>query len=410
MIPSSVSELAKVGALRKPRIDPNELIAECGLAGLNHFSDLYYKRLPMPQFQMAKPWSIPDQAAKCLVKLGLILEGLDLGPTMRVLDFGAGTCWLSKMLWQLGCSVVSLEVSPVALELGRQLFEGYPVPYPPEAKWEPLLYDGRTITLPDGSVDRIVMFDVFHHVPNPDEVAAECFRILRKGGILAMSEPVGAHSGTNESQKEMREYGVLENDIQVDKLSETFVRAGFSYPTFKVQADAPLAISGADRQLCLDANPPLSVKTSIRDSMINGAVLFFRKGERQLDSRRAEGLAHRIQIMSQGLHLRSCQEYPLPVRLWNTGTSHWLCSNSEDRGIVKIGSQLLHPETGEMILDHGRWAIPHDVAPGESVVVKVPFKVDFPGQFTVRFDLVSEYVAWFRVLGSREVCIDVRVE
>jgi SAM-dependent methyltransferase len=407
---SFFSEVSSVSALKKPRIDPKELIAECGLSGLNHFSDLYYQRMPMPEYQMAKPWSIPDQAAKSLVKLGLILEGLDLGPTMRVLDFGAGTCWLSKMFWQLGCSVVSLEVSPAALEIGKQLFENYPVPYPPKARWEPLIYDGRTISLPDGSVDRIVMFDVFHHVPNPAEVAAECFRVLRKGGILVMSEPVGAHSGTHLSQNEMREYGVLENDLDVVTLSETFVRAGFNSPTFKVQADAPLAVSVEDRRLCLDSNPPLSVRNSIRDAMINGAVLFFRKGERQLDSRRAEGLAHRMEIMSQGLRLRPCQEYLLPIRLWNTGTSHWLCSNSEDRGIVKVGSQLLHPETGEMILDHGRWAIPHDVAPGASIVMKIPFRVDIPGHFTVRFDLVSEFVAWFRVLGAQEVLVDVRVE
>jgi SAM-dependent methyltransferase len=407
---SSSPNLSGVRALRKERIDPKELIAECGLDTLNHFSDQYYQRLPLPAFQMAKPWSMPDQAAKSLVKFGLILEGLDLGPTMRVLDFGAGTCWLSKLLWQLGCSVVSLEVSPAALELGRQLFEQFPVPYPPQARWEPLLYDGKRIELPDGSVDRIVMFDVFHHIPNPEAVAAECFRILRKGGIVAMSEPVGAHSSTHESQHEMREYGVLENDLHVSELADTWIKAGFSAPTFKVHTDAPLAISLADRQRCLEASPPVHVQSSIRDAMCNGAVLFFRKGERQLDSRRAEGLSHRMEILSQRLRLMPKQVYSLPIRLWNNGRSTWLCTNSEDRGIVKIGSQLLHPETGAMILDHGRWAIPHDVAPGESVVVKIPFSVEIRGHFTVRFDLVSEFVAWFRVLGSKEVSVDVVVE
>jgi SAM-dependent methyltransferase len=359
---------------------------------------------------MAKPFSIPDHAAKYFSKIGQILEGLDLGPTMRVMDFGAGTCWLSRMLWQLGCSVVSLEVSEKALEFGEKLMRDYPVPYPPQAKWEPLVYDGIRFDLPDACIDRIVMFDVFHHVPNPEAVAAECFRVLRPGGILAMNEPVGAHSSTHDSQHEMREFAVLENDLEVNTLSALFCQKGFSPPTFKVFPSPDLEITLSDRAECLAGNPNIRIRNSIRDAMRDGAVLFFRKGERRLDSRRAEGLQHRLELKTPSFQMKAREPIALRITLHNTGRSWWLADNSEDRGIVKIGTQLLNPDTGEMILDHGRWRLPNDVAPGKSVDVVIPFSIDLPGRFLVRFDLVSEFVCWFRLTGSKEVLVKATVE
>jgi SAM-dependent methyltransferase len=405
-----VRDTRSVEALRKARINPKELIAELSVEDLNHFSDLYYHRMQMPEFQMAKPYSIPDHAPKFFTKVGQILEGLDLGPTMRVLDFGAGTCWLSKMLWQLGCSVVSVEVSPKALEFGEKLMKDYPVPYPPvSAKWDGLVYDGRRFDLPDASIDRIVMFDVFHHVPNPEEVAAECFRVLRPGGVLAMNEPVGEHSSTQDSQHEMREFGVLENDLEVHSLAATFCAKGFSAPTFKVYPCPELEVSLSERAECLSGRPNERICGSIRDAMTNGAVLFFRKGERRLDSRRAEGLKHRLEVKPGLVRLKTREPQPVRLKLHNTGKSWWLADNCEDRGIVKVGTQLVDPKSGETVLDHGRWKLPRDVAPGESIEMEIQFAIASPGDYEVRFDLVSEFVCWFRLVGSSEVRIKAEV-
>lgn len=41
-----------------------------------------------------------------------------LFPGVRILDFGAGTCWMSRLLAMLGCNVTAVDVSRKALEVG----------------------------------------------------------------------------------------------------------------------------------------------------------------------------------------------------------------------------------------------------------------------------------------------------
>ena len=41
----------------------------------------------------------------------------------------------------------------------------------------------------DGSFDRIIMIDAFHHVCNQEETASELWRVLKSGGKLIIEEP-----------------------------------------------------------------------------------------------------------------------------------------------------------------------------------------------------------------------------
>ena len=38
-----------------------------------------------------------------------------------MLDFGAGSCWASRFLNQMGCRVISLDTSLTALNIGKEL-------------------------------------------------------------------------------------------------------------------------------------------------------------------------------------------------------------------------------------------------------------------------------------------------
>lgn len=61
----------------------------------------------------------------------------------------------------------------------------------PTAYYEPpdLLWDGRTIPLPDSSVDSALLTEVLEHCPDAEAVLREVRRVLRPGGFLFLTVP-----------------------------------------------------------------------------------------------------------------------------------------------------------------------------------------------------------------------------
>ena len=154
----------------------------------------YYQKLPRPSAMLHKPFASLIEASQSMAKLGLLLEGLRLGKKMTVLDFGAGTCWLSRFLALLDCRAICLDVSTTALQLGERLFREWPSLDTPIEEPRFLPFDGHRIDLPDNSVDRVICFEALHHVPNVREVLAEVYRVLAPGGIAGFAEPGEHHS------------------------------------------------------------------------------------------------------------------------------------------------------------------------------------------------------------------------
>jgi len=57
-------------------------------------------------------------------------------------------------------------------------------PFDPDLVW-----NGKTIPLPDSSVDCAMATEVFEHLPNPEIVMAEILRVLKPGGLLFFTVP-----------------------------------------------------------------------------------------------------------------------------------------------------------------------------------------------------------------------------
>jgi 2-polyprenyl-3-methyl-5-hydroxy-6-metoxy-1,4-benzoquinol methylase len=92
--------------------------------------------------ELPKPFAKPDEVPPLLMDAANMLQGLRLAPGAHVLDFGAGSGWLSRWLTQLGCRVTLLDVSPTALAMARELYSRQPIigDRPPPAF---LPFDGR---------------------------------------------------------------------------------------------------------------------------------------------------------------------------------------------------------------------------------------------------------------------------
>lgn len=123
-------------------------------------------------------------------RLTYALERARLRPAGRVVDLGAGVCWLSAMLARRP------EVEHVtAIEFSeRRLAELAPIALAhlaaPAEKVERRIADFYAHGLPDRSVDWVVMDAAFHHAPDPIRCGRVAFDLLRPGGrFVLLREP-----------------------------------------------------------------------------------------------------------------------------------------------------------------------------------------------------------------------------
>lgn len=100
----------------------------------------------------------------------------DPGPT--VLDVGAGSGTFSKLLSSRGFEVTSTDVTEEALEVLRARVSG-----PVERA------EATSLPFPADSFDGVVLGEVLEHVEDDRTALAEAARVLRPGGIVAVSVP-----------------------------------------------------------------------------------------------------------------------------------------------------------------------------------------------------------------------------
>jgi SAM-dependent methyltransferase len=393
-------------------IDPQDVIRRYTVEDLIQTAEEYYRRVDDPSPLMSKPFTFLHEAPEMLQNLGFLLAGLQLGKTMKVLDFGGGTGWLSRFLTQLNCQAICCDASATALEIGRRLCRDYPligtVAYQPRF----LPFDGHRIDLPDESVDRIICFDAFHHVPNQAEVLREFGRVLKTGGIAGFSEPGRQHSRSPQSQYEMQNHRVLENDIDVNAIFAHASGAGFTRLSLRAATDMELSL---DEQNVLFAPPhgepherlKAEIWNQTYNTMTMRAVFFLHKGPLTRDSRSHIGLAHTLTARQGAFSGPAGTPIAMPFTIANTGEATWLHTNDEIFGIVRLGAHLYDHADTLLSIDFFRQDLPVSVRPGERVDVTALVTMPDAGRYRLGFDLVAEGVTWFENVGSTPVYVDV---
>lgn len=389
-------------------IDVRELMRATPLDEWNRRAEVYFAGLTKFDEQLAKPFSSPGDSPMLLVNAGIALQALRALPGMTVLDFGAGTGWLTRALAQLGCHVISVDVSQSALDIARRDLERRPmIGAAPQPTF--LRFDGRRLELEDESVDRVICFDSFHHVPNPDDVLRELARILKPGGLAAFSEPGPRHSRSPQSQFEMRTYGVLENDIDLHALWPIARDAGFAELRVGVfQGDAQFVDLETFEELLSGGSALVEGARKLRDFLFNIREFTLRKaGQEQLDSRAAHALGASIDA-----ELRSEPRADAPIAIHavirNTGAAIWLPSPTLPGGVCLGVHLYAGPEL--VTFDYHWEALPGPgLRPGEETTLDFELPPPGPGRYVLELDCVAQNVAWFATGGSatKRLALDI---
>jgi ubiquinone/menaquinone biosynthesis C-methylase UbiE len=392
-------------------INPKDIIEKFTLEELCQTADDYYKSISDPTVQMAKPFSSLIEGPEILKNMGLLLSGLRLGKTMTILDFAAGVCWFSRYLSQLHCKTISCDVSKTALEIGKRLFREHPNIGNPISEPSFLHFDGHKLDLPDESIDRIICFDSFHHVPNQEEVISELARVLKRGGIAGFSEPGIYHSQSPQSQYEMKNYKVLENDILIPEIFALARKHGFTDIRVKLFGDTEVSFNQyklLTSQIVLKLLKIFSPKIWYR--MTGKSIFFLFKGEYILDSRGPVGLSHSISLDKNVFSVKAGKDLDILIKVSNTGSARWLNENMNDIGVVRIGTHLYDEEKNLINLDFSRHDITSLTEPGATFEQTIKVKFNDVGAYKLAIDLVSENICWFEIVGSIPNLATINVE
>jgi len=113
-----------------------------------------------------------------------LLKKLNLGPDDRVLEFTAGSGYLTLMLAKRAKEVVAQDISSVMLEISerkakKQNLTNIKYYLEPDPDWP---------QIKDASFDKSVCLGGFHHIYDQVRAIQNAYRALKPGGILVVSD------------------------------------------------------------------------------------------------------------------------------------------------------------------------------------------------------------------------------
>jgi SAM-dependent methyltransferase len=373
----------------------------------------YYRRHVDAAHLTNKPFSEPETFARRLTDLGVLADGLRLRPGDVVLELGAGAGWLSHFLNRFGCRTIAVDIAPTALDMARTRFER-----DPHTNWalDPafLAYDGRTLPVDAASVDAVVCYDTYHHLPNPAGVLRELRRVLRDDGVVGMSEPGRGHARSAQSALEAGTTGVLERELVLEEIAADARGAGFAAARVIVAPRAPLLEVDADRLRDFMGGFQFSTYWHRLCAALDGHhYLLLHAGDPQPSTRRPRRLMAEIstpdagQLDAVGRGVRKT----LTLTARNLGDTRWLHAPDQP-GWTRLGAHLYRTGAALELVDFDwvRAGLPRDVPAGSEVTVTMTLPgVSTPGRYLILVDLVVEGLTWFAERESQPLALEMVV-
>lgn len=330
-----------------------------------------------------------------------LLRAMAITPSGRVVEVGSGPGWITEILLALGYEVDAVEPSEEMIAIARdrvaEARRHFRLGESPRAGFhaDPL----ETCSLPDASYDAVFFHASLHHVVDEERGLAQCFRLLRPGGVLGVSEAAwipGDRRMEDELEEEMRRSGTLENPYTAEYLDFLLRRHGFVGIQRYYGVNGLFPAEMGDRRIAeVAACGPrdYNVLTARKPSPYAATTL-------DPGARTEAG----IEVLDSSLD-RPTGTARLKVRLVNRGETVWLAT-APRAGWVSIALRRGEPGGPGFTEGAPRHRLPRDLAPGEELDLSLTFHLpegSFDGPWFL--DLVNEGLFWFSRQGSRAAAV-----
>ena len=124
-----------------------------------------------------------------------------------VIDSGCGYAWTTEWLLRSGIKAVGVDICRSYLEIAIERLG----PNRPHL----VVADVENLPIRNASVDAILAYESFHHIPDRPRAVRGYSRVLKDGGRLVLAEPGADHEGAIGSVEVSAKYGILEKGMEL---------------------------------------------------------------------------------------------------------------------------------------------------------------------------------------------------
>ncbi|HUR22022.1 MAG TPA: methyltransferase domain-containing protein [Vicinamibacterales bacterium] len=132
---------------------------------------------------------------------------LELSRGDVVLDVGSGYSWTTEWFLRSGYEPIGMDICRAYLEIATRR-SGLNRPHL-------LVGDAECLPIRSRSIQAVLGFEAFHHIPNRPAAMHEFSRVLLDGRPVVLVEPGGAHEHAAVSIEAMERYGTLEKGMDL---------------------------------------------------------------------------------------------------------------------------------------------------------------------------------------------------
>jgi hypothetical protein len=117
---------------------------------------------------------------------------------------------------------------------------------------------------------------------------------------------------------------------------------------------------------------------------------------------RNKRLTARLNVLSKHIHMKAAGEpVNVDVKIKNTGGAVWLKTTWSNRRFVRLGAQLYDKNRNLLDLNYARAFLNRHLPAKEKEVLTITLPpLSEPGDYFLKFDMVSEGIDWFEAGGS----------